>query len=167
MKRYQTINLPKVTTMQTILRTLHHQDHLRQENNHHHYPPNPPFVPNSPLSTTLQQTPWPIGYKPTQLPKYNGSVDPTLFLMSYKATICSAGRDDPIMGKSFVMACEGPVTSWYSYFQPLSVASWHNLKEKLRQDFQVFKKMDVTSMEDFQCIQMDREPLPEYLQKFV
>ena len=87
--------------------------------------------------------------------------------MSYKATIASASRDDPIMGKSFVMACDGPFTSWYSYLQPLSVASWHNLKEKLRQDFQVFKKMDVTSMEDFQCIQMDREPLLDYLRKFI
>jgi len=75
--------------------------------------------------------------------------------MTYEATIASAGGDDPIMAKSFVIGCEGPVTSSYSNLQPLLVTSWYHLKEKLKQDFQVFKKMAATSVEDFQCIQMD------------
>ena len=49
----------------------------------------------------------PLGYKPTQLPKYNAITDPTQFLMAYEATIASAGGDDSTMAKSFVMACEG------------------------------------------------------------
>ena len=61
--------------------------------------------------------------------------------MTYEATIASAGGDDPIMAKSFVMACEGPVANWYSYIQPLSIQSWVQLKEKLKQDFQVFKRL--------------------------
>ena len=93
----------------------HAQVHNLRQTNQHHYQANSPFDPTSPLSPVLQLTPWPLGYKPTQLPKYNRSVDPTQFLMTYEATIASAGGDDPIMAKSFVMAYEGPVATWYSY----------------------------------------------------
>src|SRR6185369_15313132 len=57
-------------------------------------PVNLPFDPTLPLSVALQRTSWPLGYKLTQLPKYNATTDPTQFLMAYKATIASAGGDD-------------------------------------------------------------------------
>ena len=60
-------------------------------------PVNLPFDPTSPLSVALQRTSWPLGYKPTQLPKYNATTDPTQFLMAYEATIASAGGDDSTM----------------------------------------------------------------------
>ena len=78
-------------------------------------PVNLPFDPTSPLSVALQRTSWPLGYKPTQLPKYNATTDPTQFLMAYEATIASAGGDGSTMAKSFVMTCEGSVANWYSY----------------------------------------------------
>ena len=87
---------------------LHQEQNQHQE---HHYQANSPFDRTSPLCPQLQLTPWPFGYKPTQLPKYNGSVDPTQFLMTYETTIALAGGDDHIMAKSFIMACEGPVTT--------------------------------------------------------
>ena len=74
---------------------LRQQIHLRQEHNLRQYQSNIPFDPNSPLSVALKQTTWPLGYKPTQLPKYNGSVDPTQFLIAYQATIASAGGGWP------------------------------------------------------------------------
>jgi len=117
------------------------------------------YDPNSPLSAALQHIPWPLGYKPTQLPRYNGSMDPTQFLMAYEATIASAGGDGPIMAKSFIMACEGPVANWYSYLPPNSISSWPQLKSKLRQDFQGFGQIDPNTIENFRCLQGDREPL--------
>ena len=93
----------------------HHEGQdLRQTNHIHqdqHFQPNPPFDPTSPLSNALQRTSWPYGYKPIQLPKYDGSVDPVQFIMTYEATIASAGGDDSIIAKSFVIACKGPVTN--------------------------------------------------------
>ena len=83
--------------------------------------------------------------------------------MTYEATIASARGDDPILAKSFIMACEGPVATWYSYHPPLSITCWFHLRERLKQDFQVFKKAAITSMEEFQCFQMDWEPLLDYL----
>ena len=71
------------------------------------------------------------------------------------------------MAKSFVMACEGPVANWYSYIQPLSIQSWVQLKERLKQDFQVFKRLSINTLQQFSCIQMDKEPLPECLRRFV
>jgi len=41
------------------------------------------------------------------------------------------------------------------------------LKERLKQDFQVFKRLTINTLQQFSCIQMDREPLPEYLRRFV
>jgi len=41
------------------------------------------------------------------------------------------------------------------------------LKDKLKQDFQIFKKMTATSVQQFHCIQMNREPLSDYLRRFV
>ena len=41
-----------------------------------HFQPSPPFDSTSPLSIALQRTSWPYGYKPVQLPKYDGSVNP-------------------------------------------------------------------------------------------
>jgi hypothetical protein len=122
-----------------IMKTTSKEEHT----NHHPY--HKAFDPSSPLSVTLQQVPWPQGYKPVQLPKYNGSVDPTQFLMIYEVTIASAGVDDPIMAKSFIMACEGPVATWYSYLPRRSITSWSDLKNKLRQDFQGFRRDDSLS----------------------
>jgi hypothetical protein len=62
--------------------------------------------------------------------------------MTYEITVASAGGDDPIMAKSFIMACEGPVANWYSYLPPRSILSWNDHKNKLKQDFQDFKRDD-------------------------
>jgi hypothetical protein len=94
-------------------------------------------------------------------------MDPTQFLLSYEATIVSAGGDGPIMAKSFIMACEGPVANWYSYLPPSSISSWNQLKSKLKQDFQAFGRIDPNTIENFQCLQGDREPLYDYFRRFV
>ena len=134
----------------------------------HYVPPSAGrYDPNSPLSTALQHTPWPLGYKPTQLPRYNGSEDPTQFIMAYKATIASAGGNGPIMSKSFIMACEGPVPNWYSHQPSGSITSWPQLKAKLSQDFQGFGRLDPNTIENFQCLQGDKEPLYDYFRRFV
>ena len=76
-------------------------------------------------------------------------MDPTQFLMAYEATIASARGDGPIMAKSFIMACEGPVANWYSYLPLSSISSWNQLKMKLRQDFQGFGRIDPNTIENF------------------
>src|SRR6185503_16375808 len=130
-------------------------------------PVNLPFDPTSPLSVALQRTSWPLGYKPTQLPKYNATTDPTQFLMAYEATIASAGGDDSTMAKSFVMACEGSVANWYSYLPPQSINNWYQLKGRLLQDFQGFRRLTTNTVKDFKCPQHDREPLYDYFRRFV
>jgi hypothetical protein len=53
------------------------------------------FDDASPLAAELQATPWPLSYKPLQLPMYDGHSDPKQFLMSYEATISSYGATLP------------------------------------------------------------------------
>jgi hypothetical protein len=49
------------------------------------------FDDASSLAAELQATPWPLSYKPPQLPMYDGHSDPKQFLISYEATISSYG----------------------------------------------------------------------------
>jgi hypothetical protein len=42
------------------------------------------FDDASPLAAELQATPWPLSYKPPQLPMYDGHSDLKQFLMSYE-----------------------------------------------------------------------------------
>ena len=79
--------------------------------------------PKSPLSEGIQQSPWPTAYKPITLPKFNGKTDPHQFIMSYKAAVASAGGDDAILAKSFVIAAECDALAWYSMLKPSTVYS--------------------------------------------
>jgi hypothetical protein len=54
-----------------------------------------------PLAVELQATPWPLSYKPPQLPMYDGHSDPKQFLMSYEATISSYGGQYRSHGEVF------------------------------------------------------------------
>ena len=73
----------------------------------------------------------------------------------------------PIMEKSFIMACEGPVANWYSHQPSGSITSRPQLKARLRQDFQGFGGLDPNTIENFQCLQGDKEPLYDYFRRFV
>jgi hypothetical protein len=48
----------------------------------------------------------------TQLPMYDGHLDPKQFLMSYEATISSYGGNTAFMAKSFVMAVKNVAQTW-------------------------------------------------------
>jgi hypothetical protein len=89
----------------------------------------------SPVSIGLQTAPWPPRFKPISLPKYNGFGNSRQFLMRYESAVNSAGGDDVALAKSFIIACEGPVLSWYSLLPPHSVCSWVDLKTKFMQAF--------------------------------
>ena len=92
--------------------------------------------PNSPLSEGLQSTPWPPNYKPIALPKFNRSTDPRQFIMSFVAVVASAGGNDYVMAKSFVIAAEGDALAWYSMLKPKTIYSWENLRDKNYIQFQ-------------------------------
>jgi hypothetical protein len=62
-----------------------------------------PYDPKSPLTQILQTKSWPLEYKPQNLPRYDGSVDPRQFIMSYEAIMVVAGGDEYTMAKSFII----------------------------------------------------------------
>ncbi|XP_021308584.1 uncharacterized protein LOC110432454 [Sorghum bicolor] len=121
----------------------------------------------SPLSEGLQTSPWPTTYKPITLPKFSGKADPRQFLMSFKAAVASAGGNETVMAKSFVIAAEGDALAWYSMLRPGSIYSWENLRDKILANFQGFAVESLTSTDLFQCRQSQGEALREYFQRFV
>ena len=103
----------------------------------------------SPLSEGLQTSPWPATYKPITLPKFNGKTDPRQFLMSFEAAVASAGGNETVMAKSFVIAAEGDALAWYSMLRPGSIYSWENLRDKILANFQGFAVESLTSTDLF------------------
>jgi hypothetical protein len=70
----------------------------------------------SPLAPQLQVSPWPANFRAGTYPKYNGSIDPAQYIMSYQVAIASSGGDNTTMAKSFIIALEGPALTWYTRF---------------------------------------------------
>jgi hypothetical protein len=79
----------------------------------------------------------------------------------------SAGGDDVALAKSFIVACEGPVLNWYSLLPPHSVYSWVDLKTKFMQAFQMFHDTTAEASDLYNCKQKDREPLRNFVRRFM
>jgi hypothetical protein len=79
----------------------------------------------------------------------------------------SAGGDDVALAKSFIIACEGPVLNWYSLLPPHSVYSWVDLKTKFMQVFQMFHDTTDEASDLYNCKQKDREPLRNFVRRFM
>jgi hypothetical protein len=83
----------------------------------------------------LQLAPWLPQYRAVPPPKYYGLSDPHKFLMWYEALIASAGGDDTILSKSFIILLENASANWYVRLQPRSITSWGQLKENFLINF--------------------------------
>ena len=81
--------------------------------------------------------------------------------MSLEAAIASAGGNDTVLAKSFVIAAEGDALAWYSMLRPESVYSWEVLHDKIMANFKGFSCESLTSSNFFQCRQQQRETLRE------
>jgi hypothetical protein len=92
-----------------------------------------------PLAPQLQASPWPSNFRAGAYPKYNGSIDPAQYIMSYQVVIASSGGDDATMAKSFIIALEGPALTWYTRLLPLSIESWKALCDKFLLNFQGYR----------------------------
>jgi hypothetical protein len=101
----------------------------------------------SPLSEGIQNSLWPSSYKPITLPKFNGKFDPLLF-MSFKVAVASAGGNDTVLAKSFVIAAEGDASA-YSMLRPSSVYSWEDLHDKIITNFKGITTESLMSMDLF------------------
>lgn len=62
-----------------------------------------PYDPKSPLTQILQTKSWPSEYKQQNLTRYDGSVAPHQFIMSYEAIVAAVGGDEYTMAKSLVI----------------------------------------------------------------
>jgi hypothetical protein len=87
--------------------------------------------------------------------------------MRYESAVNSAGGDDVALAKSFIIACEGPVLNWYSLLPPHSVCSWVDLKTKFMQEFQMFHDTTAEASDLYSCKQKDREPLRNFVRRFM
>ena len=71
--------------------------------------------------------------------------------MSFEVAVDSAGGNEAVLAKSFVIAAEGDVLAWYSMLKPSSVYSWEDLRDKILANFKGFTSESLTSMDLFQC----------------
>jgi hypothetical protein len=121
----------------------------------------------SPLALHLQVSPWPANFRAGAYPKYNGSTDPTQYIMSYQVVVASSEGDDATMAKSFIIALEGPALTWYTRLPPLSINSWRSLRDKFLLNFQGYR-LDIDALAELSlCKQLEKETLREYYRKFL
>jgi hypothetical protein len=109
------------------------------------------FDDASSLVAELKATPWPLSYKPPQLPMYDGHSDPKQILMSYEATISSYDGNTTVMAKSFVMVVRSVAQTWFSSLCLGTIMSWQKQKDMLVTSFQGFQTKPVTAQALFQC----------------
>jgi hypothetical protein len=121
----------------------------------------------SPLAPQLQASPWPSNFRGGAYPKYNGSIDPAQYIMSYQVAIASSKGDDATMAKSFILALEGPALTWYTRLPPLSIESWKTLCNKFLLNFQGYRPDTDALAELSLCRQQEKETLREYYKKFL
>jgi hypothetical protein len=121
----------------------------------------------SPLALQLQVSPWPANFRAGAYPKYNGSTDPTQYIMSYQVAVTSAGGDDTMMAKSFIIALEGPALTWYTRLPLLSIDSWRSLRDKFLLNFQGYRPDTDALAELSLCKQLEKETLRGYYRKFL
>jgi hypothetical protein len=71
------------------------------------------------------------------------------------------------MAKSFVIALEGLVLTWYSRLPPLSIDSWKTLHDKLWLNFQGYRPKTDALAELSLYRQQEKESLGDYYKKFL
>ena len=101
----------------------------------------------------LQTKNWPLEYKPQNLPRYNGSIDPRQFIMSYEAAVAAAGGDGYTMAKSFMIIVRDITQSWYGNLPLDSIDSWGSIRVKLCNNFKGISPLATNPMELFTCTQ--------------
>jgi hypothetical protein len=57
--------------------------------------------------------------------------------MSYEAAILSAGGDDSVLVKSFIITADEAAAQWYSLLSPGVIHGWDDLKQWILSNFQV------------------------------
>jgi hypothetical protein len=87
--------------------------------------------------------------------------------MSYEATILSAGGDDSVLVKSFIITADEAATQWYSLLSPGVIHGWDDLKQQILSNFQGFQHPELTESDLFSCKLKDKEPLQNYFRRFV
>jgi hypothetical protein len=107
--------------------------------------------PKSPLSQEIQITPWPQTYRPVPLPRFSGQSDPRQFLMSYEAAILSAGGDNFVLVKSFIIATDEATTQWYSLLILGVIHGWDDLKQRILSNFQGFPHPELRESDLLLC----------------
>jgi len=102
-----------------------------------------------------------------QLSKYDGSVHPTQFIMTYEAPIASAGGDDPIMAKILHYSMRRSSCKLVLVHPTTVNPKLDTTQGKTEARFSSLQKDGHNLRATIHCIQMDREPLPEYLRRFL
>ena len=71
----------------------------------------------------LQTKNWPLEYKPQNLPRYDRSINPHKFVMSYEAEVAAAGGHEYTIAKSFIIIARDIAQRWYSNLPPSYIDS--------------------------------------------
>lgn len=121
----------------------------------------------SPLSEGLEKAAFPPQFRMIPVPKFKGDTDPRQFLMTYEATINSAGGGEVALAKAFACALEGPTLTWYFNLPAKSIYSWKNLRDKVTNSIRAFRLVTDPKHALKDMTQQPKEALASYYKRFL
>ena len=78
---------------------------------------------------------YPVGFKPPPIDKYDGKMDPQMWLWHYSAAILVAGGDDITKLMYFPVAMEAGPLTWLENLKPHSIDTWLALSKQFVNNF--------------------------------
>ena len=87
-------------------------------------------------SDNIRRYKYPASFKPSGIDKYDGKVDPNLWLRRYSVAIEAAGGDEYAKILYFPVAMEASPLTWLEAEKERSIDSWHALKRAFVNNFQ-------------------------------
>ena len=80
------------------------------------------------FAPALRRVRWLPKFKPEMLPRYDGTADPSAFLLAYEEAVLKAGGDDKVMANWLPMALAGTPRAWLLNLPGSTMASWEELR---------------------------------------
>jgi hypothetical protein len=87
------------------------------------------------LADHLRAVSWPSKFRPHLPEKYDGTSNPSEFLLVYVTAMTAAGGNTAVMATYFHVALSGPTRTWLMNFAPGSIYSWEELYARFTTNF--------------------------------
>jgi len=149
--------------LQASVKTIQQQQLQEKTGSHHGEPVEPE---PQPLSAEIWNAPIPDNFKPPHLPTFDGRGDPMEHVTTFNNRMAVVGAADSLKCKLLAGTFNDAALRWYMNLPRFSIISYHDMIQKLSQQFSASRHRKVSSNNLFNVRQGQSESLRNYLARF-